>query len=112
VVPTMKRLEQTRVGSILDLAMEADVDDVIASDPHQAKKQAIAMREMMQSSIDIAAHQPDSFIAVKITAFVPPPILVRWTECLNQLPTSMTESEFIKWMTPLVGQEAHSLWKE
>lgn len=69
VVPTMDKLAKSKIGSILDLAIEADLDaaNLIGID---AQKQAATMAESLKQCIDIAAHQPDSFIAVKVINYI------------------------------------------
>lgn len=85
VLPTMNKLSKNSVGSILDLAMEADIEDTVSQTPIESQASAAKIRGMMEESINIAAHQPDSFIAVKVTAMVPPTILLRWTNTLHVL---------------------------
>jgi proline dehydrogenase len=46
---------------------------------------------MMMESVDIASAQPGNFIAAKITAFVPPGILLRWTNTLLLLREKVRE---------------------
>ena len=65
VVPTMDKLAKSNIGSILDLAIEADLDAANLTGL-DAQKQAAQMVESLKQCIDIAAHQPDSFIAVKV----------------------------------------------
>jgi proline dehydrogenase len=84
VVPTMKKLAQSNVGSILDLAIEADLDAVDLSGV-DAQKATIQMVNSLKECIDIASHQPESFIAVKITALAPPSLLQAWSTTLLEL---------------------------
>ncbi|RKO82891.1 FAD-linked oxidoreductase-like protein, partial [Blyttiomyces helicus] len=81
VLPTMETFKKARVGSILDLALEADLDagSLTGAAAHEhARKVAGQFRD----SIDIAAENPGSFIAVKITALIPPAILQRWSNSI------------------------------
>ncbi|KAJ1568722.1 hypothetical protein HK096_005532, partial [Nowakowskiella sp. JEL0078] len=113
VSPTMAKLQSRNVGSILDLAMEADIDTAsLLGD--ESRRQAVKIRILMQESIDIAATQPHSFIAMKATAFVPPVILQRWTNTLRRIESMFKESdvdnngmltlsEFVKFVLRLSG---------
>ncbi|KAI8810249.1 FAD-linked oxidoreductase-like protein, partial [Cladochytrium replicatum] len=91
VSPTMARFAAKGVGSILDLAMEADLDDTSLSG-ESAAQEAARVRALMEESIDTASSQPDSFIAVKVTAFVPPATLVRWTNTLRAFEASFNSA--------------------
>lgn len=84
VVPTLSRFSSSKIGSILDLAMEADVDsgELTADQAVEATKNVV---RLMKMTIDIAAHEPHSFIAAKVTALVPPQILINWTNTLTDL---------------------------
>ncbi|KAI8844248.1 FAD-linked oxidoreductase-like protein [Chytridium lagenaria] len=84
VLPTMAAFKKRGIGSILDLAMEADLDAATASGSI-AKDAAAKVAALMTESINIAAEQDGSFIAVKVTAFVPPAVLLRWSNCLLEL---------------------------
>lgn len=84
VAPTIEQFKQAGIGSILDLAMEADLDSGTLHGT-VAQEHAAKISGMMKESIDIAATQPGNFIAVKITAFVPPGILLRWSNTLQLL---------------------------
>ncbi|KAJ3070419.1 hypothetical protein HK102_006672 [Quaeritorhiza haematococci] len=91
VLPTMEAFRKQNIGSILDLAMEADIDEeaedglVSAISPEEALRRADKIVKMMMESIDIAAQQPDSYIAVKATAIVPAPTLQRWSDAINDM---------------------------
>ncbi len=61
----MDKLAKSNVGSILDLAIEADLDAANLTGV-AAQKQAASMVHSLKECIDIAAHQPESFIAVKV----------------------------------------------
>lgn len=69
VVPTMNKLAKSNIGSILDLAIEADLDAANLTGI-DAQKQAAQMAESLKQCIDIAAHQPESFIAVKVRKMI------------------------------------------
>ena len=84
VRPTIEGFKASGIGSILDLAMEADLDDVALSGK-AAQDQAAKIANMMKESVDIASAQPGNFIAAKVTAFVPPAVLQRWTNSRNLL---------------------------
>ncbi|KAI8813386.1 hypothetical protein BJ742DRAFT_907192 [Cladochytrium replicatum] len=91
VAPTMARFAAKGFRSILDLAMEADLDDTSLSG-ESAAKEAARVRALMEESIDIASSQPDSFIAVKVTAFFPPVTLVRWINTLRAFEASFNKA--------------------
>jgi hypothetical protein len=80
----MKKLAQSNVGSILDLAIEADLDAADLSGI-EAQKATIQMVNSLKECIDIASHQPESFIAVKVTALSPPSLLQSWSTTLVKL---------------------------
>ncbi|KAJ3105534.1 hypothetical protein HDU97_008013 [Phlyctochytrium planicorne] len=84
VLPTMAAFKSRGIGSILDLAMEADLDAGSAAGV-AAKDLAAKVASQMKDSVNIASEQSDSFIAVKVTAFVPPAVLLRWSNCLRDL---------------------------
>ncbi|KAJ8326373.1 proline dehydrogenase [Batrachochytrium dendrobatidis] len=84
VLPTMHAFQTAGIGSILDLAIEADLNAVSLSGA-AAHDYAKNMVTNMKQSIDIASHQPESFIAVKITALFPPVLLQRWSNSLIHL---------------------------
>ncbi|KAJ3195795.1 hypothetical protein HK101_011050 [Irineochytrium annulatum] len=85
VLPTMSSFQSRGIGSILDLAMEADLGDKSSMTPLQARQQAKHIAKLMTESIDIASEQPDSFIAAKVTAFWPPDLLLKWSVNLAAL---------------------------
>ncbi|KAL2912652.1 proline dehydrogenase [Polyrhizophydium stewartii] len=84
VLPTMKAYESAGIGSILDLALEADLD-AAALTGAAAADQAVKIAGMFKQSIEIASHQPDNFIAIKVTALFPPALLQRWSTTLTRL---------------------------
>ncbi|KAJ3128379.1 hypothetical protein HK098_004626 [Nowakowskiella sp. JEL0407] len=84
VIPTMSALQSQGIGSILDLSMESDLSHTTYSSQHYLSE-AVKIRELMQQSILIAKTQPDSFIAAKITAFVPPVMLQEYTTFLKKV---------------------------
>jgi hypothetical protein len=90
VVPTMKKLAQSNVGSILDLAIEADLDAIDLSGV-QAQQATMQMVNSLKECIDIASHQPESFIAVKVTALAPPSLLQSWSNTLTALRVAFDE---------------------
>ncbi|KAJ3284937.1 hypothetical protein HK104_009709, partial [Borealophlyctis nickersoniae] len=92
VLPTMEHFKQASIGSILDLALEADVDDANESNttPEQNTQKVAAM---FNESIDLASQQTGSFVALKITALLPPLILQRWSTSLNKLRQAFNEAD-------------------
>lgn len=84
VQPTISRLKSQGVGAILDLALEADIDAPPLSGT-DALIHTAGVVSAMKKSIDIASHEPDSFIAAKVTSLVPPQILQSWTITLEDL---------------------------
>ncbi|KAI9352688.1 FAD-linked oxidoreductase-like protein [Obelidium mucronatum] len=83
VLPTMTKLKSRNMGSILDLAMEADMEADSDPTPVKAKESSTHILTLMKESVDIAAENPGSFIAAKVTAYVPPAVLLRWTNSLR-----------------------------
>ncbi|KAJ3068625.1 hypothetical protein HDU98_008218 [Podochytrium sp. JEL0797] len=83
VLPTMSKLKLRNMGSILDLAMEADMESDADPTPAKAKETSTHILKLMKESVDIAAENPGSFIAAKVTAYVPPTVLLRWTNSLR-----------------------------
>lgn len=82
IVPRIKSLKRSGIGSILDLSFEADLEEGEKS-IQNALKDSQNIRQLMENSIDTASIEPGSFVAVKITALVPPPVLLRWSNSLN-----------------------------
>ncbi|KAJ3022851.1 hypothetical protein HKX48_005052 [Thoreauomyces humboldtii] len=92
VVPTMDAFKKARVGSILDLALEADVDEASltgAAAHEQCKKVAQQFRE----SIDIASQTSGSFIAIKVTALLPVSILLSWSNTALLLQRAFNDAD-------------------
>jgi hypothetical protein len=86
----MEKLAEGKVGAILDLAIEADLDALDVSGI-AAQKQTQLMVDSLKDCIDIASHQPESFIAVKVTALAPPNLLLSWSLTLQKLRAAFTE---------------------
>ncbi|KAJ3122255.1 hypothetical protein HK100_012070 [Physocladia obscura] len=79
---TMINYRKRGIGVILYYAVEAEIstqtptlDQIIT----EAQRTAMGMKE----SATIAAQHPQNFIAVKISPFIPPNVLVRWTNTLR-----------------------------
>ncbi|KAJ3305907.1 hypothetical protein HDV03_000749 [Kappamyces sp. JEL0829] len=89
VLPTMDKLAKAQVGSILDLAIEADLDAANLTGA-AAQNQTRQMVDSLKQCIDIASHQPESFIAVKVTALAPPSLLQTWSATLDRLYAAFT----------------------
>ncbi|KAI8911699.1 FAD-linked oxidoreductase-like protein [Gorgonomyces haynaldii] len=87
VVPTMDRFGRSHIGSILDLAIEADLGEEKMG-LEEAQKYAESVVVAMKECIDIASHQPESFIAAKVTALIQPDILTTWSSTLDDLKSS------------------------
>ncbi|KAI8823586.1 FAD-linked oxidoreductase-like protein [Fimicolochytrium jonesii] len=92
VVPTLEAFKKNHVGGILDLAMEADMDEASLAGP-AALEQARKVANMFKESVDIASQTTGSFIAVKITALLPPSVLLAWSNTLNLLHQAFTEAD-------------------
>ncbi|KAJ3043867.1 hypothetical protein HDV00_003905 [Rhizophlyctis rosea] len=89
VLPTMEQFRSMNVGSILDLAIEADVDDEVeghgAPTPQQTAEKVTTM---VIDGIDTASQQSGSMFAVKITSLFSPTILQHWSTTLRLLQTA------------------------
>ncbi|KAI8611043.1 FAD-linked oxidoreductase-like protein [Chytriomyces sp. MP71] len=83
VLPTMIKMKQNNMGAILDLAMEADMETEAEPTTAEAKAASSHIFTLMKESVDIASETPGSFIAAKVTAYVPPGVLLRWTNTLR-----------------------------
>jgi proline dehydrogenase len=81
VARVMQGLKASGVGSILDLAFEAD-ETAGEKSIVQAHAEALRIGNMMRQSIDAASLENGSYVALKITALVPPLILQRWSNSL------------------------------
>jgi len=81
----MERFKRHGIGSILDLSIEADMDSNPSMSLRESLEACRNVSEMMKESIDIASLQPNSFIAIKITALIPPPLLLKMTHSLKFL---------------------------
>jgi hypothetical protein len=70
VLPTMAAFEKRGIGSILDLAMEADIDDEsIGATPEAATAQAFKIATLMKESIDIASKSSGTINTTFIHCF-------------------------------------------
>ena len=88
----MKKISNRNVGSILALSMEADLDEDDLDDLDD-ESTLQKTKEMVDSQLDlaqVASTQPDSFIAIKLTAFYPPKIL--WLMVDSQLDLAQVAS--------------------
>ena len=85
VAPTIESFRASGIGSILDLAMEADLDSGVSLVGQAAQEHAAKIAVMMKESVNIAATTPGNFIAAKVTAFVPPGTLLRWSTTVTHL---------------------------
>ncbi|KAJ3251842.1 hypothetical protein HDU77_005626 [Chytriomyces hyalinus] len=83
VLPTMTNFKRRNMGAILDLAMEADMEADTEPTLAKAKETSSHILNLMKESVDIAGETPGSFIAAKVTAYVPPGVLLRWTNTLR-----------------------------
>ncbi|KAJ3175385.1 hypothetical protein HDU87_006205 [Geranomyces variabilis] len=92
VVPTMQTFKKAHVGSILDLALEADVDEASLTGP-AAHEQCKKVAKMFRDSIDIASQTHGSFIAVKITALLPVSILLSWSNTILLLQKAFNDAK-------------------
>ena len=79
-MPKMEQLSKNNIGTILDLAIEADIGEL-----ELGRSEIINMVESLKSCIDIASKVADSFIAVKITALAPSTLLLNWSTILRKL---------------------------
>jgi proline dehydrogenase len=84
MVPTLSHLKKDRIGAIVDLAVEADESSTELKGKW-ALANAVKNAQLLHDCVDIAGSQPGNFVAVKITAFVPPGVLLRWTNTLAQV---------------------------
>ncbi|KAG1054398.1 hypothetical protein G6F43_003583 [Rhizopus delemar] len=97
-ISSMDKLAQSGINCILDLSVEADLhlDKEPAHDGqgkyHHDEQQADVILKMIKSCIQTAAGGRDSnaMVAVKVTAFSPPELLLR----LNQAIASLDQSFF------------------
>jgi Ca2+-binding EF-hand superfamily protein len=84
VAPLIQNLKKQNVGAILDLAIEADLDSKSLDQAAQLAHTTNIVFQMKRS-VDIAATEPDSFIAAKVTSWLPPHILLSWSSTLDSL---------------------------
>lgn len=86
-VGTMNKLEASGIGSILDLSIEADLEDSVNPTAARAKwnQQADRVLELTKTCLETARSQPNSFAAIKITAFAPPSLLQDMTTVLQSI---------------------------
>ncbi|KAK3828581.1 MAG: FAD-linked oxidoreductase-like protein, partial [Benniella sp.] len=91
-IGTMKEFKGAGIHSILDLAVEADLnEDVDASHPTPDEtrelfnKKADQVAEQIGTSIETASHMPKSFAAVKITSSGSPLLLQQVSSVLTAL---------------------------
>ncbi|KAJ1650734.1 proline dehydrogenase [Dispira simplex] len=83
VIGTMEKLRQSRIGAMLDLAIEVDIDQAAHDDgdEHAARemwnKRADQVTENLKQSIITCSAQQGSFAALKITGIANPVLLQR-----------------------------------
>ncbi|KAI8995846.1 FAD-linked oxidoreductase-like protein [Gaertneriomyces semiglobifer] len=92
VVPTMEAFKKSNIGSILDLALEADLSAASLTGT-AAQLQTRKVAEMFRESINIASQTSGSFVAIKVTALVPPVILQRWSNTVLLLQKTVKEMD-------------------
>ncbi|KAG0360641.1 hypothetical protein BG005_010224 [Podila minutissima] len=116
-VKTMESLKTFGVNSILDLSLEADLDATSSSTTQsdeqtrqRLNKHADNVAEQIRTCIETASHQPQAFVAVKITALGSPLVLQQVTttlrvleEAFESLDTSSTGRVDKAGFTALVG---------
>ncbi|KAJ1569173.1 hypothetical protein HK405_008859 [Cladochytrium tenue] len=96
-VGTMRRLEAKGIGSILDLAMEADETGsgggpAPAWTPKSCDAHAARMGDLMLEAVNVASRSELSYLAVKVTAFAPPVLLVSWSTALSRAREAFLEA--------------------
>src|ERR1051325_8625623 len=74
----MSQLNKHGIGSILDLSVEADIDE-----NGNGSLSADDVVVLMVKCIENAASQPNSFVAVKLTGLSNPTVLQNWTLALK-----------------------------
>ena len=94
VVPSMEKLKMSGVGSIVDLSIEADVESS-GTEPtvDELIQYSSKVTELLKESIDIAAVEPDSFIAVKLTGIAPPHLLKKMTDAFVKIKTLFSAAD-------------------
>ncbi|KAJ3046497.1 hypothetical protein HK097_000813, partial [Rhizophlyctis rosea] len=91
---TMEQFKSQNVGSILDLAIEADVEDEDESSSGPTSQQtAEKVTKMVLEGIDTASQQTGSMFAVKITSLVSPIILQHWSTTLRLLKSAFEKAD-------------------
>lgn len=91
MVPTMEVFKKAHVGSILDLALEADVDEASLTGA-AAHEQCKKVAQQFRDSIDIASQTSGNFIALKITALLPVSILLSWSNTVLLLQKAFNDA--------------------
>ncbi|RUS19028.1 FAD-linked oxidoreductase-like protein [Endogone sp. FLAS-F59071] len=92
-ISTMQTLHASGIGSILDLSIEADLDDDRPADTDSSaaltrarhNEHADRALALTKQCLDTARIQPGSFAAVKVTALGPPSLLRDLTVLLQSL---------------------------
>jgi proline dehydrogenase len=89
---TMQRFKNNNIGSILDLSIEADMktDEIsgIESSLEDLIVQSDNVIKLILESINTASIEPNSFIAMKMTAVIPPFLLKKLTDIFSTLQKS------------------------
>lgn len=92
VVPTMQKFKNGNVGSIVDLSIEADMETGKEGGAGPSLSDLTSHSEkvtnLLKESVDIASMEPESFIAVKVTAVAPPFLLKKLTDMFTTLQKS------------------------
>lgn len=87
---SMQRLAQSGIHCILDLSIEADLQE----QQQDEERRADVVLAMIKDCLKTAASNHPSFAAIKVTAFAPPGLLLRINQILVQL-----DQAFDAWKT-------------
>lgn len=87
----MERLASSDIRCILDLSIEADLSEKSSENEQGAD----VILEKILTSIRTAGsgERFNAMVAIKITAFIPPKLLLRLSQCLNRLDQSFLEHQ-------------------
>ncbi|CAI2163291.1 3509_t:CDS:2 [Funneliformis geosporum] len=116
-IDTMSQLKTHGIGLILDLSIEADINENGSSSLNESRNnEADHVYRAMAKCITTAASHPNNFVALKLTGLSNPTILRNWTLTLNSLSKSfdkfdinkdgkLEKSDFLKFVYELFGND-------
>ncbi|KAI9159551.1 proline dehydrogenase [Blastocladiella emersonii ATCC 22665] len=109
----MAELKAAGIGSILDISIESDIGETTNADADPAavrakdELEADHARDLFVASIDAAAREPGSCIALKVTALGPTPVLLAVSGAIARTHRLLESGEATKGLTKAAWTAAY-----